>query len=101
MIALSFGAALLLQVPTQPPARPPSSATAPPTARPRAARLAQDSSLRGYDACVRSRMSDVGRPLSGVGVGASLLDGMLRLDVARGLYPRKQWRVDLSLGARF
>jgi len=49
----------------------------------------------------RTRMADVGRPLSGVGIGASLLDGALRLDVARGLYPRRQFRVDLSIGARW
>ena len=49
----------------------------------------------------RSRLGDVGRPLSGVGLGASLLDGIVRLDVARGLYPRRQYRVDLSLGARW
>ena len=49
----------------------------------------------------RDRLSRVGRPLSGVGVGASFLDGALRLDVARGLYPREQFRVDLSIGARF
>lgn len=47
-----------------------------------------------------SRLSS-GRPLSGVGVGTSLLDGLLRLDVARGLYPAQQWRADLLLEARF
>jgi len=49
----------------------------------------------------RSKMSEVGRPMSGVGVGFSFLDGLMRFDVARGLYPRKQFRVDLSLEARF
>ena len=49
----------------------------------------------------REAISDIGRPLSGVGVGFGVLDGILRLDVARGLFPREQWRVDLSLGARF
>jgi hypothetical protein len=49
----------------------------------------------------RDAMGDVGRPLSGVGAGLSVLDGLFRVDVARGLFPREQWRVDLSLGARF
>ncbi|HEY4216112.1 MAG TPA: ShlB/FhaC/HecB family hemolysin secretion/activation protein [Gemmatimonadaceae bacterium] len=49
----------------------------------------------------RSHLSDVGRPMSGVGAGVSFLDGMFRFDVARGLYPRKQFRVDLMLEAKF
>ena len=42
-----------------------------------------------------------GRPLSGAGVGMSLLDGLLRLDVAKGLRPNRGIRVDLTLEARF
>jgi hypothetical protein len=49
----------------------------------------------------RATASEVGRPMSGVGLGFSMVDGAVRLDFARGLYPRKQFRVDLSLGARF
>ena len=49
----------------------------------------------------RSRMSQVGRPMSGVGAGVSFLDGLFRFDVARGLYPRKQFRVDLYLESKF
>jgi hypothetical protein len=49
----------------------------------------------------RRKMSDVGRPMSGVGAGLSFLDGLFRFDVARGLYPRKQYRADLYLEARF
>jgi hypothetical protein len=49
----------------------------------------------------RARMSDVGRPLSGAGTGLSLLDGLIRFDVARGIHPRKQWRVDLYIDAVF
>jgi hypothetical protein len=49
----------------------------------------------------RTRVSEVGRPLSGVGYGESMFDGIVRFDVARGLYPRKQWRFDLYLDARF
>jgi hypothetical protein len=49
----------------------------------------------------RNHLGDVGRPLSGAGVGVSLLDGLMRFDVARGIYPRKQWRVDMSVEAIF
>lgn len=43
----------------------------------------------------------MGRAMSGAGIGVSFLDGMFRFDVARGIYPRVQTRVDLSLEARF
>lgn len=49
----------------------------------------------------RRDFTKVGRPLSGVGVGASFMDGMIRMDVARGIHPGKQVRVDLSLESRF
>ena len=49
----------------------------------------------------RSALSRPGRPLSGAGAGLSLLDGLLRLDVARGIWPERRWRTDLSIGARF
>lgn len=49
----------------------------------------------------RDAWSAVGRPMSGVGVGASFLDGMLRVDLARGIHPRWQTRLDLYLEARF
>jgi hypothetical protein len=44
---------------------------------------------------------EVGRPMSGVGVGATLLDGLVRFDVARGIYPERGWRVDTYVEARF
>ena len=49
----------------------------------------------------RTRLSDIGRPLSGVGVGLSFLDGLIRFDVARGLCPRQQTRVSFYFGAPF
>jgi hypothetical protein len=49
----------------------------------------------------RTAIADVGRPLSGAGIGLSMLDGLIRLDVARGIHPRKQTRVTLYLDARF
>lgn len=51
-----------------------------------------------------SRRDDWGRSerlLSGVGVGSSFFEGMIRFDVARGLWPKERWRVDLSLDAPF
>jgi hypothetical protein len=49
----------------------------------------------------RTKLADVGRPMSGVGIGWSALDGLVRLDVARGIYPREQTRINLYLDARF
>jgi hypothetical protein len=49
----------------------------------------------------RSMLEQVGRPLSGVGVGASFVDGLIRFDVARGIYPRKRVRVDMYVEAKF
>ena len=42
-----------------------------------------------------------GRPLSGAGVGASVLDGLFRFDVSRGIHPTRTWRVDAYFEARF
>lgn len=42
-----------------------------------------------------------GRPMSGAGAGLSILDGLLRLDVSRGIYPERQWRFDSYFEARF
>ena len=49
----------------------------------------------------RNGWNNIGRPISGVGVGASFLDGMARIDVARGIHPKWQTRVDLYFEARF
>jgi hypothetical protein len=45
--------------------------------------------------------NQIGRPMSGVGIGSSIMDGLFRFDVARGLYPQKRWRVDAYVEARF
>ena len=42
-----------------------------------------------------------GRPIAGWGLGSSFVDGLLRIDASRGIYPRKGNRFDISLGARF
>ena len=49
----------------------------------------------------RADFTTPGRPLAGWGLGSSFVDGLFRVDVSRGIYPRKGTRVDLSLGARF
>jgi hypothetical protein len=42
-----------------------------------------------------------GRVMSGAGVGASVLDGLMRVDLSRGIRPKEMWRLDLYLEARF
>lgn len=49
----------------------------------------------------RAAWNKPGRPLTGVGTGFSFLDGLIRMDVARGLWPKQQWRLDLHLDAKF
>ncbi len=39
------------------------------------------------------------QPQRGAGVGLGFLDGLFRMDLARGLYPNKRWRFDLYLEA--
>jgi hypothetical protein len=51
----------------------------------------------------RTEWRDIGIPMSGVGAGFSIMDGLVRFDVARGLQPEGQrgWRVDAYLEGRF
>jgi hypothetical protein len=49
----------------------------------------------------RRKLGSIGIPMSGVGAGFSVMDGLLRFDVARGLNPDRQWRVDSYIEARF
>ena len=35
------------------------------------------------------------------GVGASFMDGLLRIDLAKGIYPEKSVRANLYVEARF
>jgi hypothetical protein len=49
----------------------------------------------------RTKWQEIGQPISGVGVGTSIMDGLVRFDVARGIYPEKAWRVNAYLDARF
>jgi hypothetical protein len=49
----------------------------------------------------RTKISEVGRPLSGVGVGVSFMDGLIRMDLARGIYPRRGMQFITYLEARF
>ena len=49
----------------------------------------------------RTNFSHPGRPLSGAGVGASFMDGLVRIDVAKGIYPEKAIRTNLYVEARF
>jgi hypothetical protein len=51
----------------------------------------------------RREWRNIGTPLAGAGVGVSILDGLVRFDVARGIQPRDQqrFRVETYLEARF
>jgi hypothetical protein len=49
----------------------------------------------------REMWSHPGRPMSGAGVGVSFIDGLVRADLARGIYPSKRFRFDLYVEARF
>lgn len=49
----------------------------------------------------RKDFAHPGRPLSGAGVGASFLDGLVRFDVAKGIYPEKKIRANLYVEGRF
>lgn len=49
----------------------------------------------------REDFAHPGRPLSGVGIGSSVFDGLIRLDLSRGIYPRKKMRLDLYVEAKF
>jgi hypothetical protein len=49
----------------------------------------------------RTNFTHPGRPLSGAGVGASFMDGLIRVDVAKWIYPEKSVRTSLYVEARF
>jgi hemolysin activation/secretion protein len=49
----------------------------------------------------RARVGDLVRPMSGAGIGMSMLDGLLRFDLARGLYPRRQTQFAAYVNTRF
>jgi hypothetical protein len=50
----------------------------------------------------RARFTDRANPLlRGAGVGATFLDGLIRVDVARGLAPVARTRVDIMMDVRF
>ena len=50
----------------------------------------------------RTQWRSIGQPLSGAGAGISILDGLIRFDVARGITPKPgQWRVDAYVEGRF
>ena len=49
----------------------------------------------------RRAWQNPGQPLSGAGVGVSLMDGMVRFDLSRGIAPRQDVRFDMYLEARF
>ena len=49
----------------------------------------------------RDNWSKPGRPMSGVGAGVSIVDGLIRFDLARGIYPTDRWRFYGYIEAKF
>ena len=49
----------------------------------------------------RRAWDKIGVPMSGAGAGMSIMDGLIRFDVARGINPERNWRVDTYIEARF
>lgn len=50
----------------------------------------------------RRQWREIGQPMSGAGAGITILDGLIRFDVARGITPKPgQWRVDAYVEGRF
>ena len=49
----------------------------------------------------REKWGVFGRPLSGYGVGFSFMDGLIRFDVSRGVYPRRDMRFAFYFNAPF
>ena len=49
----------------------------------------------------RAKWGAFGQPLSGAGVGFSFLDGLIRFDAARGIYPRRDMRFAFYFNAPF
>lgn len=51
----------------------------------------------------RAALAHPGQPLSGAGVGVAALDGLLRMDLSRGIFPAAsaRWRVDSYVSAAF
>lgn len=49
----------------------------------------------------RAELLHAARPMRGTGLGLSILDGLVRFDFARGLYPSRRNRADLYVEARF
>jgi len=54
-----------------------------------------------FDVGWAGRRDAIGRtqPQRGTGVGLGFLDGLFRIDLARGLYPARQWRTDIYFAA--
>ncbi len=49
----------------------------------------------------RSMWTRPGRVLSGAGLGLSFMDGLMRLDLARGIHPSRGYRLEMYLDSRF
>jgi hypothetical protein len=48
----------------------------------------------------RAEWSSARQPMSGAGVGVAMMDGLIRLDVSRGIQPTQRWRTDFYFEIR-
>ena len=49
----------------------------------------------------RTDWQNIGKPVSGAGIGISFMDGIFRMDVAHAIQPTGGWTLDFSTSARF
>jgi hypothetical protein len=49
----------------------------------------------------RASWREIGKPMSGAGVGLSIMDGLIRFDASRGFNPGRRVRFDTYIEARF
>lgn len=49
----------------------------------------------------REQLSTIYRPIAGAGFGLSFMDGLFRFDVARGIWPEKDWKFTLYMDAKY
>ena len=49
----------------------------------------------------RNSWRNPGTPLSAAGIGLSIMDGMIRMDLSRSIQPEQRTRLDVVLEGRF
>lgn len=49
----------------------------------------------------RTDWRNIGKPVSGAGIGVSFMDGLIRMDIAKAVQPTAGWTLDFTTGTRF